>query len=31
MEYTYNVYNDIYYLMLAGKKDIEVRLLNEKS
>ena len=31
MEYTYNIYNDIYYLMLAGKKDIEVRLLNEKS
>lgn len=31
MEYTYNVYDDIYYLMLAGKKNIEVRLLNEKS
>lgn len=31
MEYTYNVYNNIYYLILTGKKDIEVRLLNEKS
>lgn len=31
MEYTYKIYNDIYYLMLAGIKDIEVRLLNEKS
>lgn len=31
MEYTYNVYDDIYHLMLAGKKDIEARLLNEKS
>lgn len=31
MEYTYNIYNDIYYLMLTGKKDIEIRLLNDKS
>ena len=31
MEYTYNVYDDIYHLILAGKKNIEVRLLNEKS
>ena len=31
MEYTYNVYDDIYHLMLVGSKDIEVRLLNEKS
>lgn len=31
MKYTYNIYNDIYYLMLTGKKDIEIRLLNDKS
>lgn len=31
MEYTYNIYDNIYYLMLEGKKDIEIRLLNEKS
>ena len=31
MEYTYNIYDDIYSLMLSGKKNVEVRLLNEKS
>ena len=31
MEYKYNVYSDIYHLILTGKKNIEVRLLNEKS
>lgn len=31
MEWKYNVYNDIYHLILTGKKNIEVRLLNEKS
>ena len=31
MEYTYNIYDNIYHLMLEGKKDIEIRLLNEKS
>ncbi len=31
MEYTYNVYDNIYQLILSGKKNIEVRLLNEKS
>ncbi len=31
MEYKYNVYDDIYHLILTGEKTIEVRLLNEKS
>lgn len=31
MEYTYNILNEVYYLMLSGKKTIEVRLLKEKS
>ena len=31
MEYTYNIYDNIYHLMLEAKKDIEIRLLNEKS
>ena len=28
MEYTYNIYDNIYHLMLEGKNDIEIRLLN---
>lgn len=31
MEYTYNIIDDVYYWMLSKKKDIEVRLLKEKS
>jgi len=31
MEYTYNILNEVYYWMLSGEKNIEVRLLNEKS
>ncbi len=31
MEYTYNIINDVYNWMLLKEKDIEVRLLKEKS
>ena len=31
MEYNYNILDEVYYWMLSGKKDIEVRLLKEKS
>lgn len=31
MEYTYNILNEVYYWMLSGQKNIEVRLLKEKS
>lgn len=31
MEYTYNIINDVYYWMLSKEKNIEVRLLKEKS
>ena len=31
MEYTYNIINDVYNWMLSGKKNIEVRMLKEKS
>lgn len=31
MEYTYNVIDDVYYWMISRKKDIEVRILKEKS
>lgn len=30
-EYSYNIINDVYNWMLSRKKDIEVRVLNEKS
>lgn len=31
MEYKYNIINDVYYWMISRKKDIEVRILKEKS
>lgn len=31
MEYKYNIINDVYYWMITRKKDIEVRILKEKS
>lgn len=31
MEYTYNIIDDVYYWMLSRKKDIEVRILKDKS
>lgn len=31
MEYTYNILNEVYYWMLSGRKNIEVRLLKDKS
>ncbi len=31
MEYTYNIINDVYDWMISGKKNIEVRILKEKS
>ena len=30
-EYTYNIINDVYNWMISRKKDIEVRILKEKS
>lgn len=30
-EYTYNIINDVYYWMISRKKNIEVRILKEKS
>lgn len=30
-EHTYNIINDVYYWMISRKKDIEVRILKEKS
>lgn len=29
--YEYNVYREVYNEMMSGRKDIEIRLLNEKS
>ena len=31
MEYTYNILNKVYYWMLSKKKNVEVRILKEKS
>lgn len=31
MEYIYKIYNDVYNDMISGKKNMEFRLLNEKS
>lgn len=31
MEYIYNIIDDVYYWMISRKKDIEVRILKEKS
>ena len=31
MEYTYKILDEVYYWMLSKQKNIEVRLLNEKS
>ena len=31
MEYTYNILDDVYYWMLSKQKNIEVRILKEKS
>ncbi len=30
-EYTYNIIDDVYYWMISREKDIEVRILKEKS
>ena len=30
-EYTYNIIDDVYRWMISRKKDIEVRILKEKS
>lgn len=31
MEYSYRIYDEVYNDMLSGKKNVEFRLLNEKS
>ena len=31
MEYTYNIINDVYNWMISKRKDIEVRILKDKS
>lgn len=31
MEYTYNILNEVYYWMLSKKKNVEIRILKEKS
>lgn len=31
MEYNYKIYNEVYNDILSGKKNVEFRLLNEKS
>ena len=30
-EYSYNIINDVYNWMISGRKNIEVRILKEKS
>lgn len=31
MEYSYRIYDEVYNDMLSGKKNVEFRILNEKS
>ena len=31
MEYTYNILNEVYYWMLSKEKNVEVRILKDKS